>query len=143
MRWGRVFGYAAILILVTHALSLLVGHLIAWENSPIEVNSAIELIVVLLLPAIVTFLLVGAASIAVFGVLTYRSSEKAVACVILVALLTWLLSLPINVLFPWRPWVLDIVLWMAGGLFTVSWAGIGLNVGARLRASRARLPAFP
>lgn len=137
MRWVSIFGYATILILTTHALPLL-GDLVGGEDTPIDVDSASEFVAALLLPAMASFLLAGAASIVVFSLLTYRTRGRALPYVILVTLLVWVTSLPTSVLLPGRPWVVDVVLWVPGGLFMALWAGIGLKVGTRYQASRAR-----
>ncbi len=91
-------------------LPSLVGDSVGYENSPVHVNSAVELILALLLATALALFLVGAASIVVFGVLTYRVKGKALQHVILVALLGWITSLPIGFLLPRQPWILDIAL---------------------------------
>jgi len=127
IRWGRVLVYATFLLLIAFAWYLFSTFVFEFVEGAVASGSVGQW--ALLAWSTVAIVVTIAYQVAAYAVLAYRTPERPLVHVLLVALILWLISvaLPGNTFLEW----------LAGGLFGALWALVGFGAGASLGALRS------
>lgn len=139
MSWGRVVKYAAVVLVAMFMVGFFFGFAMGFiQNVPgLAAEQDIYLLIALLNAAMT--LTSWVVVVSVFGVMAYRMRERVIAHVLLVALLAWLVSFPLDVLLVGQP----VEVWALSGVVMAVCALVGLGLGVGLRALAAQTAEEP